>query len=322
MIAASWSELFKQLEGLEIAVRGYPYNYQDLPMLRLYVYATIKRIVGFKTLHKHLSLRPDVLVLVGLQRVPHRKTISERFRALPEVVLSLVDQLTEQFMNSAAIDPSIGSVDSTLMQANGNIWHSQQMQAGELPSCGNVDTQAHWGVSGCGEWVFGYRLHCLTLCGPSGVTWPATVAIHPANIKDAKVFDDELSPHLPSSTKVLLGDGGYAYESCFLTCHQRQISLIAPVEIKKNTPAERIEWAKLYLDPNIREVFALRKTTVEPFQGQLKALFALEYLPCKGLANVRALCCFAVLSYILLMAFNLTHHQQAAHIKDILLALP
>jgi hypothetical protein len=45
------------------------------------------------------------------------------------------------------------SVDSSLMHAHGNVWHSKQRKAGELPSCGNIDSDAHWGVSGAGEVV-------------------------------------------------------------------------------------------------------------------------------------------------------------------------
>jgi len=127
---------------------------------------------------------------------------------------------------------------ATLMQANGNIWHNKQMETGELPKCGNVDTEAHGGVNGGGEWTFGYRLHCLSLCGVEGITWPATASVHSGNIKDAQVFEDELSSQLPPTTKVALGvlrtsDGGYAQESCFATCEANQTTLIAPIKVKK-----------------------------------------------------------------------------------------
>jgi hypothetical protein len=233
MLAPRWEDLFKELEGLELKTRSYPYQYGDLAMIRLYVYSRIKGIEGFKTIHKHLRLRPDVLKLVGLEKIPHRKTLAERFRAICGEVLDLLHQLTQRFIALGAIDPSIASVDSTLMQAHGNIWHKKQMDKGELPKCGNIDSQAHWGVNGCGEWTFGYRLHCLTLCGVEGITWPATVSVHSANIKDAKVFEDELSLQLPPATEVALGDGGYAQEACFAICDQNQTSLITPIQVKK-----------------------------------------------------------------------------------------
>jgi len=85
MLAPSWEDLFKELEGLDLKTRSYPYQYGDLAIIKLYVYVRIKGIVGFKTLHKHLKLRPDVVGLVGLEKVPHRKTLAERFRGCYEL---------------------------------------------------------------------------------------------------------------------------------------------------------------------------------------------------------------------------------------------
>ena len=75
-------------------------------------------------------------------------------------------------------------------------------------------------------------------------------------------------------------------------------------EVGKNTPKKRLARAALFATPDVREVFALRKTSVEPFQGQIKDLFGLERLPMKGLLNVRALCNLAVVTYCLLVLFN------------------
>lgn len=79
-----------------------------------------------------------VLALVGLEKAPrnrgtsprdsipsgdalvgvlYRKTLAARFRVLSGSVLSLLHQLTERFIETGAVDPSLGSVDSTLMHA-------------------------------------------------------------------------------------------------------------------------------------------------------------------------------------------------------------
>ncbi len=233
MIPPTWEGLFGAVDNLVLPERSYPYSYQDLPLIKLFVYSRIKGISGFQSLQKHLEIRSDVLNLVGLDKVPHRKTLAKRFRALPDSVLGLLHQLTEHFTLTEEVDASIASVDSTLMHAQGNVWHKKQRDKGELPSCGNVDQEAHWGKSGCGEWVFGYRLHVLTLCGPEGITWPATIGLHAANIKDADVFDDELAHCLPNDTEVLLGDGGYDQESCYRNCDGREVTLLCPIKVKK-----------------------------------------------------------------------------------------
>lgn len=212
---------------------SYPYQYQDSTLIKLFVYARIEGIKGFQTLQNHLELRADIVKLVGLAGLPHRKTLSTRFRSLPEVVSSVLTQLTDRFIETGDVDASIASVDSTLMHAQGNIWHKKQRDKGEVPSCGNIDQEAHWGKSGCGEWLDGYRLHTLTLCGPEGITWPAAISLQPANIKDADVFDDELVQQLSSRTQVLLGDGGYDQESCYQNCDEREVTLLAPIKVKK-----------------------------------------------------------------------------------------
>ncbi len=236
MITPEWEELFAGLEGLALDEYSYPYQYQDSSLIKLFVYARIEGIKGYQTLQKHLELRADVVELLGLEGVPHRKTIAERFRGLPEVVSSVLTQLTNKLIETGELDVSIASVDSTLMHASGNVWHKKQRDKGELPTCGNVDTEAHWGKNGCGEWVFGYRLHSLTLCGPEGITWPAAISLHAANVKDADVFDDELVQHLSNRTQVLLGDGGYDQESCYLNCDTREVTLLAPIKVKKTRP--------------------------------------------------------------------------------------
>lgn len=143
MIAPNWEGLFEAVDELVLPERSYPYGYQDLPLIKLFVYARIKGITAFQSLQKHLTLRPEVLAPVGLEKAPHRKTLAARFRALSTSALSLLHQLSERFIKKGAVDPSIGSVDSTLMHANGNVWHKKQRDQGELPSCGNIDTQAH-----------------------------------------------------------------------------------------------------------------------------------------------------------------------------------
>lgn len=233
MIAPTWEALFGAVDELALPERSYPYSYQDLRLIKPFVYARIKDITAFQSLQKHLMMCPGVLALVGLEKAPHRKTLAARFRALLSSVLSLLHQLTKRFIETGAVNPSIGSVDSTLMHAQGNVWHKKQRDQGELPSCGNIDTQAYWGRNGCGKWVYGYRLHSLTLCGPEGITWPATIGVHAANLKDADVFDDELVHRLPKATQVLLGDGGYDLESCYRNCDEREVTLLAPIKVKK-----------------------------------------------------------------------------------------
>lgn len=186
--------------------------------------------------------------------------------------------------------------------------------------CGNIDQEAHWGKSGCGEWVYGYRVHCL-VSGCSKAALPCDVEVAPANLKDAQVFKDQLAPFIPKQTQVLFGDGGFDNQNCYDLCDQRGISLVAPIKVKAGTPEDRLERVALYNDPEVRQAFTLRKTTVEPFQGRLKALFELEYLYMKGLANVRALVVLATFTYLLLALLNLRLERDLLKLQDTLIAI-
>ena len=143
-----------------------------------------------------------------------------------------------------------------------------------MPKCGNIDQEAPWGKSGCGQWVYGYRVHCL-VSGDFKAALPCEVEVAPANLKDAQVFNTQLVPAITEQVQVLFGDRRFDKQSCYELCDHRKISLVAPIKAKANTPADRLERVALYHDPEVRQAFTLRKTTVEPFRGRLKSLFEL-----------------------------------------------
>ncbi len=235
-------------------------------MLKLYLYMLIKRIKGFKTMAKQLRLKDDLLSRFGLTGCPHRTTSSRRFKRLPLVLREQIRSIHADFVAESVTLVEAMSVDSSLMHASGNVWHKKQRDKGELPACGNIDQEARWGKSGCGEWIYGYRVHCL-VSGCADAALPCDVEVASASIKDAYVFKDQLAASIPEQTQVLFGDGGFDQQGCYELCDQNNISLVAPIKAKTNTPPERLERVRLYNDPEVREAFVLRKTTVEPFQG-------------------------------------------------------
>lgn len=287
--------------------------------MKLFLYALVHDLSGFKTLHRQLEERPDILRLVGLSFPPHRTTLGKRFKALPESVWVALQQLYQRFVEEGHSDPSFMSVDFSLMHAHGNVWHVKQMKAGKLPACRNIDTKAHWGISGAGEWVYGYRLHSLMSCGPYGLELPYDATVEPANVKDAE--ETTFVPKLPHEVELILADTGYHDEGCYRAGDTKNLSLLAPIKIKRNTPLERRERAELFYAPESRETYCLRKTTIEPYQGQLKDLFKPEHLPLKGLRNVRALALLPTLAYLLLVKLNLLLDRPPLQLKATLYAL-
>jgi hypothetical protein len=319
MVALKMASCLSKIDELAVEELA-SYSYSEVSMVKVFVYGLIKGIHEFKTLHDHLAEKPEVQSWLGWSNVPHRTTLSRRFKRLPQQLCALIAEVYQKFVTAKQIQEEVMSVDSSLLQAHGKVWHKKDREVGILPACGNIDTEAHWGINGCAEWTFGYRFHCL-VNADADLALPKDVAVYAANIKDAKVFTDELSASLSAETQVLLGDGGYDEQPCYDMCDNKQISLIAPLEVKANTPPERLERAELFNDPDVRELFTLRKVSVEPFQGHLKTLFDLEYLPVKGLNNVRALVTLAVFVYNFLAWLNLLLNRPILHLKQTLLAL-
>lgn len=308
------------VDELEIEADTAKHQYSTKSMLKLYLYMLIKKIAGFKTLAKHLALKPELLTLFELSTCPHRTTLGKRFKQLPDMLRLQMRKLHSDFVNEEFTFVDAMSADSSLMHAKGNVWHKKQRDKGELPSCGNIDTDAHWGKSGCGQWVYGYRVHCL-VSGCSEAALPFDVEVAAANIKDDQVFKDKLAHTLPQQTEVLFADSGFDDEACYELCDCKDISLITPIQAKKSTPVHRLQSVALYNDLEVREAFSLRKTTVEPFQGRLKALFDLEYLCMKGLSNVRPLVLLAALAYLLLAKLNHLLGLDILKLQDTLVAI-
>lgn len=312
--------LLKLVDELALAADSGNIEYSTRSMLKLYLYMLIKRIKGFKTLAKQLHLKTELLSQFGLTKCPHRTTLSRRFKQLPSILREQVRAIHAEFVTEDVTLVDAMSVDSSLMHAKGNVWHKKQRDKGELPSCGNIDTDAHWGKSGCGQWVYGYRVHCL-VGADAQAALPCDVEVAAANVKDADIFKDKLATSLPEQTQVLFGDSSFDDQTCYTLCDSQNISLIAPIKVKANTPQARRERAQLYNDLQVREAFCLRKTSVEPFQGRLKSLFELEYLYMKGLKNVRPLVILATFAYLLLALLNYRLGLDILKLQETLIAI-
>ena len=70
MIPLNIESFLAQVDELDLPELGYPYVYSDRALMKLFLYSLIHNISGFKTLHRHLEERPDVLRLVGLSFPP------------------------------------------------------------------------------------------------------------------------------------------------------------------------------------------------------------------------------------------------------------
>ena len=89
------------------------------------------------------------------------------------------------FVRDKIIDPSILSTDSTLIKAQGYVWHKSSMKKKVVPRSG-IDTDARWGFSHTKGWIFGYKLHLISSTG--SIIVPLAADFTTANIPDNQMY--------------------------------------------------------------------------------------------------------------------------------------
>jgi hypothetical protein len=93
------------------------YSYSERSMVKVFVYGLIKGIYEFKTLYDHLHEKAEVPEWLGWETIPHRTTLSRRFKNLPEQVRSLISEIYAVFVRNEQVIEDAMSIDSSLMQA-------------------------------------------------------------------------------------------------------------------------------------------------------------------------------------------------------------
>ena len=97
------------------------------------------------------------------------------------------------------------AIDSTVLRANGGVWHKKHREQGIVPHT-SIDTEAHWTQSGWHGWVYGWKLHLIVTV--AAVWIPLAAALTPANEADNEVAP-ALIEELPTDARFLLGDTHY-----------------------------------------------------------------------------------------------------------------
>ena len=90
------------------------------------------------------------------------------------------------FVAEDIIDLSITAIYSTLLKAEGPVWHTSSMKKGVVP-CPGIDTDARWSYSHTKGWIFGYKLH-LTCTTTGKIIVPLTADVTTANVPDNQMY--------------------------------------------------------------------------------------------------------------------------------------
>jgi Transposase DDE domain len=281
--------------------RGHPKVYSDRLFLKALVIMIVRHL---HKVHELLTvLEQDTPEMGALQalltekgRYPSRRTWERRLRTLPDTLPAQIGCFGRALV--ALIQPwarcgRAAAIDSTVLRANGGVWHKKDRERGKVPHT-SIDTEAHWTKSGWHGWVYGWKLHIVSIV--AAVWIPLAAALTPAN-----VADNEAAPgiirELPPELRFLLGDIHYNAPNIYQVCEGQDCILVT----SQYGPYP-------HTDPGVevRRIFhKLRSLAIENFNEHFKGIFdGHGQVPTKGLVNTRRFALGAIFVYQLALLYR------------------
>src|SRR5512133_1203250 len=161
--------------------------------------------------------RGRVQISVGDESI--KSTWERRLNALPDRLPAQIGCLGRYLV--ARIQPwahygRAAAIDSTVLRANGGVWHQKDREKGEVPHS-SIDTEAHWTKSGWHGWVYGWKLH---LVSTAAAVWiPLAADLTPANVADNEAAP-ALLDEMPAEVRFVFGDLHYNAPNVRAACAQ------------------------------------------------------------------------------------------------------
>jgi hypothetical protein len=293
--------------------RGRPTTYSD----RLFLKALLIMIV--RHLHSPYELlcvlqqpTPEMLLLRNLlcepDRFPTRRTWERRLATLPDRLPAQIRCLGRHLV--AVIQPWAASgravaVDSTVLRAKGGVWHKKDREADAVPHT-SIDTEAHWTKSGWHGWVYGWKLHLITVV--ADVWIPLGAELTAANVDDGTQAAQLLwweHDELPPEVRYILGDKHYNRPLLRAICGVRGWWLVATKHGRYPHHDSGVE---------VRRVFhKLRSVAMENFNEHFKGIFGGHaQVPTRGLMATRRWALGAIFVYQVALLYR---HEQGLELN-------
>lgn len=177
------------------------------------------------------------------------------------------------------------SGDKMMNKALGPVWHTKQKAQGIIPEgLHGVDQEATWCKSHSDGWVYGHGSFCLVSHGPC-VLGAFKYMRNSAN--EAKRLWLETG-QLRGVVETVIMDGKADDQDLFAEFQrQRGMTLLTTPRRHSDHTAERQQMINVLNRPQNRRLRKQRGQTVEPMQGVVKDIFALERCWMRGHRNNR-----------------------------------
>jgi hypothetical protein len=281
--------LVQLVERIPTPVRGgRPTTYSDRLFLQALVIMILKHL---HTPYELLSVldqpTAEMTVLRALLteggRYPTRRTWERRLAALSDKLPAQIRCLGCHLVAVIHLWATCGravAADSTMLRAKGGVWHKKHCEAGEVPHT-SIDTEAHWTKSGWHGWVYGRKLHLITVV--ADVWIPLATELTPANHDDSAEAAKLLWWHLdewPPEVRFILGDKHYNTPLLRAVCALRGWVLVA---------TRHGRYPHRDVGVEVRRIFhKLRSLAMESFNQHFKGIFGGHgAVPTRGLVATR-----------------------------------
>ena len=286
--------------------RGRPCIYKPKTIAVMFAVMILKKIVHFKSMHKFLITNPRIAQLLGFKKsIPNRSTLSRRFKGIYDLIKQQVKGLGHLLIKKNITKARIVSIDSTMHEACGPLWHKKDKAKGVIPNkLRNVDKEAAWGFSQYKHWVYGYKTHLLSTSSLNSIPVPIDCEITKANPQDNTIALPVLKQFSHRTTKYILADKGYDDQKLRNICEPKSIRFVVPMKKYPNTKDARTPHIKFDRSQFGRKIYAQRGKTIEPLFGYIKELFSTAKLKMKGLKNVQAYLSITIWLYQILIYVN------------------
>ncbi|MGZ3644738.1 MAG: transposase [Ktedonobacteraceae bacterium] len=284
--------------------RGHPKVYSDQLFFKALVIMIVRHL---HTVHELLSVLAQPtqemsmlrVVLTEQGRFPTRRTWERRLKAIPQTLPAQIGCLGRCLVDMIQPWTTYGravAIDSTILRSRGGVWHQKHREKGELPHT-SIDTEAHWTKSGWHGWVYGWKLHVVSVV--AGVWFPLAAVLTPANIADSEPAANLLR-EIPVEIRFVLGDRHYNTPDLREDCECQNRLLVATRYGTYPHTDDGVE---------VRRVFhKLRSTAIENFNEHFKGIFdGHGQVPTKGLVATQRFALGAILVYQLALWYRFEH---------------
>jgi len=300
-------DMFAQWQIQSASFRpGRPFTYTEQTMIVFFVMMQLRRIFRFKAQRRWLDTHRKMAFLLGWATIPHRTTLSRRYKALYATICQFVT-FTAQYAPDLDVRFSSQHLieDKSLFKALGTVWHQSDRKAGRIPDkLRNLDTGATWAKSGYHGWVYGYGLHMT--CNEAA--FPALVQVETGAVSESEVIDQKAAHIIGELVPdTLAGDNSYTKAMRIRRWAKKGVALLTPAH----------KWVKgryatayhcFIRESDIAEHLRKRRTSVEPLFDLIAKVLGTtarqKQLPIQGLDNVRTCLALATLTVQIAMIAN------------------